>query len=152
VKRLLLLLGAALAAAVTGYLLVGLRQATVTPVRGTDLTWIRAEFGLNDEQFAAVCRLHDEYSGTCAEHCAHIIAARDQLESLTKAAAPASDITSAERRVVELEQVCNDATRAHLRRVAAVMPPDQGERFLRMVEPHLAQLPHDPAGRDGLER
>jgi hypothetical protein len=33
------------------------------------------------------------------------------------------------------------------------MSPDQGARFLRTVEPHLAQLPHDPAvRRDGLGR
>lgn len=149
-KRLVLLFVVALASAAITYSLVGLRQPTLQN-RGSDLGWIRAEFQLDDAQFAAVRQLHDDYSGLCAQHCADIVAARAALTALPPGAT--TDRAVAEQRVVDLEAICNDATRAHLRRVATAMPVTQGERFLRMVEPHLAQLPHDPAvRRDGLGR
>ena len=148
-KRLVSLLIAALAAAAVTFGLVSLWHAPHPP-SGPDpggLAWIRTEFGLSDEQFAAVRRLHEDYSMVCGQHCADIAGAVATLAEVRRSSAGATEITAAERRVAELEAVCNDATRAHLRRVAAAMPAGQGERFLRLVEPHLAQLPHDPASR-----
>lgn len=122
----------------------GLRGPELPPeTSGRDITWLRTEFGLNDEQFAAVRRLHDEYAGVCAQHCADIAAARAELARLGGSDADPAVREAAVRRVLELEAVCNESTRAHLRRVAAAMPAAQGERFLAMIEPHLAQLPHD---------
>ncbi len=143
-KRLVLVLAVALASAVVAYFLVALRRsADMQSLRGSNITWIRTEFGLNDGQFAAVQRLHDDYSGVCAKHCTDVAAARDQLEAIIAANGSPTARAAAEQRVLDLEAVCNDATRAHLHRVAAAMPPAEGERFLRLVEPHLAQLPHD---------
>jgi hypothetical protein len=150
VKRLAFLFLVALASAALTYFVVGLRRPPdhLAQIRGTDLQWLQVEFDLTDEQLAAVRELHDEYSGRCAQHCADIMAARAHLATLP--AGPSADRIAGERRVVELEAICNDATRVHLRRVAGCMPPVQGERFLRTVEPHLAQLPHD--GARGLGR
>lgn len=150
-KRLAVILAAAVAAAVLGYLLVGLRHgATAVALegaRGADLAWIRAEFAISDEQFVAVQALHDAYAGQCAQHCADIVAARTHRDALRSAAGTPAELREAERRIVTLEAVCNDATRAHLRRVAGAMPAAEGERFLRTVEPHLAQIPHDGGRR-----
>lgn len=140
-KRFLTLLAVALASAAVTYFLVGLRQpATLALPANDNLAWIRTEFGLNDEQFSAVRELHRAYAGVCAQHCSAIATARSELATVSTADRPA-----VEQKVRELEATCNEATRAHLHRVAAVMPPDQGERFLHMIEPHLAQAPHDGA-------
>jgi hypothetical protein len=141
VRRLALLLVVALASAAVTYLLVGLRESAPKTTRGSDLSWLKSEFALDDAQFAAIGSLHNEYSGQCAQHCADIMAARAKLAAL-----PPNDGTgraASLQEIAKLEAVCNEATRAHLRRVAAAMPAEEGERFLRTVEPHLAQLPHD---------
>lgn len=148
-KRLALLLVVAAASAAVTYFLVGLRQPR-DPIRssGSDVGWICAEFKLDAGQCAAVRKLHEEYSAQCAQHCAEIVAATSRLDGLAPDAT--TERAAATTRIVELETVCNEATRAHLRRVAAVMPAAQGKRFIHLVEPHLAQLPHDPAVRGGL--
>lgn len=146
-KRILMLLVVALASAGVTYLLVGLRHADDSEVAQGGLAWIQQEFDLSESEFAAIQQLHREYSGVCATHCADIMAAKEELS----AASPA-DRPDLEQRLRELVTACNAATRAHLQRVAAAMPADKGQRFLRLVEPHLAHSPHDPAGRDLLSR
>jgi hypothetical protein len=64
-----------------------------------------------------------------------------------KALVSASDKTAAHAELARLEAVCQDATRAHLKRVAAVMSPDQGARFLSLVEPKVSGQTHSaPVG------
>lgn len=144
-KHVFLIIAVAIVSAAGGYFVAKPDRPAALPGPGTDLQWIRTEFALNDAQFAAVQSLHEKYSGQCAQHCADIIAARHRLEELRASQPPpaAADLTAAEHRLLELEAFCNEATRAHVRRVSAAMPAEQGERFLRTVEPHLAQLPHD---------
>jgi hypothetical protein len=148
VKRLAVLFVVALASAAVTYFLVSLRAGGEASAAG-GLSWMKTEFALSDEQFAAVRELHDEYSGRCAQHCADILAARRALQDLP-ANADDGQRATALTRISQLEAICNEATRAHLRRVAEVMPPGRAERFLRMIEPHLAQQPHD--GNRGLIR
>ncbi len=148
-KRVVFVLVIALASAALTYFLVSRQNSQPPTASAGDLSWIQTEFELSAEQFAAVQQLHEQYSGQCARHCADIIAARRALAALP-ADASVGVRAAASARVTELEAVCNDATRAHLHRVASAMPPTQGERFLRTVEPHLAQLPHD--GARGLSR
>jgi hypothetical protein len=92
------------------------------------MAWLRAEFQLNDAQFAAIKKLHEDYRGVCAEHCAAIMAAE-------KRGAPAAEIAA-------LEKTCVDAMNAHFRRVAALMPSGQGERYLAIVLPRIADYDH----------
>jgi len=152
-KQITLVLIAALVSGVCAFWLVQRRHAaSVSALAGTsgdDLRWIRTEFRLNDAQFAAVKKLHDDYSVVCAGHCADIAAAQQRLKKLTTTGAAADALEAARRDVAAFEEVCNTATRAHIRRVAAVMPADQGTRYLALVEPHLAQSPHD--GSRGLK-
>lgn len=143
-KRLGTIFAAAIVAAVIGFCLVSLRRSAPVPAQnGADLNWLRTEFALDDAQFATIRALHENYSATCARHCGDIASACARRDELRAASVPAAEVTAAEKRITDLTAVCNDATRAHLRRVAAAMSPAQGERFLRTVEPHLAQLPHD---------
>lgn len=156
-KQITIVLIAALVSGLCGFYLVQRRHAVeaaaLSGTRGDDLAWIRAEFGLNDVHYAAVKALHADYSIVCAQHCADIAAAQTRLQELTTRGAAPAEIEAARRDVAALEDVCNTATRAHIRRVAEAMPAGQGQRYIAIVEPHLAHSPHDPATpRDGLGR
>lgn len=150
-KRWLAMFGLAVAALGVGYWVAGQRHAGeltgLTNARGSNLLWLRNEFNLTDEQFAAVSAAHRGYAAVCTRHCADILAARQNLEDVRDHGA---DVAVAEEQLQKLEQVCNDATLAHVRRVAGLMPPEAGKRFLALVEPHLATQPHD--GDRGLDR
>ena len=91
---------------------------------GDAMAWLRTEFHLNASQFAAVQRLHEDYGAVCAEQCAAIAAAR---------------------RKAALEKTCVDAMTAHFRRVAALMPAREGERYLATVLPRVAGYQHAAA-------
>ena len=95
------------------------------------MAWLRAEFHLDAAQFAAIQQLHDEYSRVCAGHCAAIMAARERK-------APPAEVAA-------LEQTCVDAMTAHFRRVAALMPPAEGQRYLATVLPRVAGYAHTGA-------
>lgn len=95
---------------------------------GDAMAWLRVEFHLDDAQFAAIKKLHDDYGVVCAEHCALITHARQQ-------AAPPAELA-------RLERLCVDSMTTHFRRVAAVMAPAQGERYLATVLPRVAGYGH----------
>ncbi len=92
------------------------------------MAWLEAEFHLDAARMASIRKLHEDYGTLCAEHCTRITNAR-------RAAAPAAELG-------QLEQACVDAMTTHFRQVAGLMPATQGERYLRMVLPRVAQYPH----------
>jgi predicted hydrolase (HD superfamily) len=93
--------------------------------------WLRVEFKLDDAQFAAIRRLHDDYYIECTDHCAAIMEARERQ-------APAAE-------VARLEEICESAMTAHFRRVAALMAPAEGRRYLEIVLPRVAGYAHHGA-------
>ena len=95
---------------------------------GDALEWIRAEFKLNDQQFAAVKRLHDEYGAVCNQHCMAIMAAEKRGANREEIAA--------------LENRCVSSMADHFRQVAAQMSPPEGERYLATVLPRIAGYAH----------
>ncbi len=95
------------------------------------MAWLRAEFRLDDAQFAAIEALHDNYGYECARHCSAIMDARERQ-------APAEE-------VARLERVCVDSMTEHFRRVAALMAPGQGERYLAIVLPRVSGYSHEGA-------
>ncbi len=98
---------------------------------GDALAWLRAEFRLDEAQFAAVRRMHEEFSIECSKHCAAIQEARERR-------APAGEIAA-------LEQFCVEEMTRHFRKVAALMAPAQGERYLAVVLPRIAGYSHQGA-------
>lgn len=134
-KNFLITFGMALAACVVAFGVFyaindqpALRRAAR---EGDAMVWLRAEFRLNDAQFAAVKKLHDDYGVRCGEHCAAIMAAK-------KRAAPATEIAA-------LERTCVEAMTVHFDRVAALLPPGEGARYLAMVLPRIADYDHNGA-------
>src|SRR5437762_6473458 len=61
---------------------------------GDAMAWLRTEFHLNDAQFAAIKKLHEDYGTVCAGHCAAIMEAR-------KRSAPPAEIAALEKTCVE---------------------------------------------------
>jgi hypothetical protein len=93
------------------------------------MAWLRAEFHLDETQFGAIKKVHDDYSVVCAGHCAAIMAARARV-------APASEMDA-------LEKTCVEAMTAHFQRVATLMPASEGERYLATVLPRVKGYSHD---------
>jgi len=92
------------------------------------MAWMRLEFKLDDAQFAAIKRLHEDYRDVCAGHCAAIMAAERRQ-------APPAEVAA-------LEKTCVEAMTTHFKRVAALMPPGQGGRYLAIVLPRIADFDH----------
>jgi hypothetical protein len=98
---------------------------------GDAMAWLKAEFQLDDAQFAAIRKLHDDFGAACGGHCAAIMAAKRRQ-------APAAEVAA-------LEQVCVQAMMEHFRRVAALMPAEQGGRYLAIVLPRVKDYDHTGA-------
>lgn len=144
--RILTLLVVLTAAAVAGTLCyhMGTEPALRDAAReGDPMMWLRAEFRLNDDQYARITRLHAGYGEICAQHCRDIQEATDGLNAL-KAAKPADagKVSEAEKRVKELESVCERSIEKHVREVAACMPAKEGERYLVIVLPRISSFDH----------
>ncbi len=106
------------------------------------LAWIQSEFHLSADQTAAIKILHDGYQPVCRDHCQQIHQARSGLAAL-KAGATLAETNAAQAELKRVETICREATRAHLERVAAVMAPAEGARFLALVLPKLSRSNHD---------
>lgn len=131
------LLIAITAAALAFGITYALLQPAPDPAEVDELAWMQKEFRLTPDQSAAIAQLHDDYFPVCMDHCRNIVRARDALAAAGPAERPA-----AQAELARLETVCRDATLAHLQRVAAVMPPDQGTRFLALVTPKVSGHSH----------
>jgi hypothetical protein len=92
------------------------------------MLWLKTEFRLDQDQFAAIERMHRQYLSVCAGHCAHIQAAIAR-------GAPAAEVS-------ELEQECVRSMTDHFHAVAALMPAEQGSRYLALVLPRVADYDH----------
>lgn len=95
---------------------------------GDPMTWLRVEFKLNDAQYAAIEKLHADYGAVCAKHCAAIMAARDRHAAPTEIAA--------------LENDCVRSMTDHFHRVAALMSPNESQRYLAIVLPRIQDYDH----------
>lgn len=95
---------------------------------GDAMEWLRLEFQLNEDQFAAIKQLHEDYGVICAQHCSAIMAAEQR-------GAPKGEIA-------RLENHCVQSMGEHFHRVAALMSPVQGQRYLAVVLPRINDYSH----------
>jgi len=135
-KRVMLWVLCAAVAAAGAFAVTRWMGQRVNPIEGNEIAWLQAEFKLSPEQVAAVSRLHAEYQPICREHCRKIQHVRAELQV-------AADPRAAQTELARVEAICQEATRAHLQRVAAVMEPNEGARFLELVLPKLAGQSHE---------
>lgn len=139
----------ALAALATGFLCYHLSSAPAlhAAVEKRDaMAWLRVDFHLTDRQFAEIRNLHDAYAPSCEEHCRLIQEATKARDALTaiRGSDPAA-AAAAERTLQELRTICETAIAAHVRKVAALMSPEDGQRYLALVLPKIADFDHQMA-------
>jgi hypothetical protein len=115
-------------------------QAAVA--QGDAMAWLRADFHLTDRQFAAIKQLHEAYAPSCAEHCRRIQEETELRDRLRASAGDPAALAAANRDLLTLRHTCETAIAAHVRKVAALMSPDDGRRYLALVLPKIAAFDH----------
>ncbi len=133
-----LLILVALAAGLGAYALTRQFQPAPPTTEGFDeLAWLRQEFALTPTQIERIAALEAAYRPICDAHCARIAELQHQVTAAqTTGRAPPTEA------LAKAAMTCMQASRAHLRDVAAVMPAAQGQRYLALVEPKLVQHDH----------
>jgi Spy/CpxP family protein refolding chaperone len=146
-----LLVAIALVAGLLGYR-AGCDPALHEAARQGDMmAWLKREFHLTDQQYAAIEKLHREYTGSCDEHCRTIQEAMKTRDAL-RAAKPVDGaaVAAAEQHVRELSTRCETALLRHLEQVAALMLPEDGRRYLETMRPLVEKFNHTGAPDLGL--
>jgi hypothetical protein len=117
----------------------------VAAEKGDVWQWLRQDFHLTDQQFAAIQVVHQAYAGTCVEHCRLIQEATKLRDALAaKTSSPAARV-AAELAVKELRSVCEHALTGHVQKVATLMAAEDGRRYLALMLPKIAAFDHATA-------
>lgn len=145
--RLLLLLGMLCLAAAAGYFLVRPWSNGLTPKPAvsdsTGLQWLQREYGLTDAQFQRIKQEHDTYHPRCMEMCEEIRLANARVaELLVNSTAMTPEVEAALKEAEATYARCRATMLAHVYRVAALMPPEAGRRYIQDVAPRLLTGAH----------
>jgi hypothetical protein len=141
----------ALTCAAGGIAYVWVREPLPASATGESdaLLWLRREFKLSADTLARIEKMHADHQVVCEEHCRDIQDARRALRRLRQTQASAEELAAAEARLAEVNLVCTTSLEAHMRQIARVMGGEQGERYLSIVLPRVAQYDH--AGAPALD-
>jgi hypothetical protein len=112
---------------------------------GDTMKWLRTDFHLTDAQLIEIRRLHKSYTGTCEEHCRMIQEATRARNALKAAHGDRASLEEADLKIQQLKTVCEASLTLHVRKVAALMSPDDGRRYLALVLPKIANFDHTAA-------
>jgi Heavy-metal resistance len=135
----------AAAAAYVGYCMSWNPALHAAVAKGDTMEWLRTDFHLADAQLAAIRQLHASYAGTCEEHCRMIQEATRARNALEAAHDNQAAIDAANGEIQRMRRVCEQAIESHVRRVAALMSPEDGRRYLGLVLPKIANFDHTAA-------
>lgn len=116
------------------------------PPQEAGLMWLRDEYQLDDATFERIHALHRDYFRRCENMCRQIDAAdRPLLWRGRRSGPPPADLPAQIASERALCSDCETAATKHLEQVAALMPPEQGRRFLADIMPtiHRQRLEHD---------
>lgn len=108
-----------------------------------ELDWLRREFRLSDEQFARVRTKHQEYAPKCEHLCAQIVEANERLDTMIKNnSAMTPEVAAALHHSAQVQDECRRAMLGHVYAVGGEMSPDQGTRYLAMMQARLVPPKH----------
>ena len=100
-----------------------------------ELAWLKTEFKLSDAEFTKVCQLHFSYTPHCEEMCRRIEKVSAELSQLvTQSNAVTPEIEKKMEEAAELRLECQKMMLAHFYEVSLSMPPEQGKRYLTMMQ------------------
>ena len=104
-------------------------------------TWLRENFSLTSTQIAAIEKIRTDYKQTCSEHCSAVTAAKNRLLSLEHDHLQSTaEYEAARKEWQTLANTYAEAARQHALAIAAQMSPEQGQRYLKLVEPKLTPI------------
>lgn len=145
-KRLvpLALIGVALAVITASFVRRGCCDAQLasSASHGDTRCWFHCEFGLDPATCEAIAAAQAKFEVACEGHCAEVARARARLAALPADASPEAR-EGAVTAVMTAESFCRREREAHIRRLAAMMPPEAAKRYLDIVLPRLAKLDHN---------
>jgi hypothetical protein len=101
-----------------------------------ELTWVKTDLKLNDEQFSKVTALHVAYRPKCVELCKAISDAHKKLAELTRRDGQFTpELEAAIREHAEVHAECQRAMLKHLYETAATLDDEQARRYLETMLP-----------------
>jgi hypothetical protein len=134
----------ALAAVALAYsaheVVIHLRPKPPSP-RQIGLEWLRQEYNIPDEAYQKIALLHQEYFVRCDEMCATMERTHRPLLHRKGVAMTQEMRARALRHEKAVCENCLDNMVLHLTKVAALMPPLEGERFLKDILPEVINPP-----------
>jgi hypothetical protein len=113
-----------------------------------ELSWLRDELDLSDEQFAKVRQLHVGYRPKCVVMCRRIREAHERLDAASRGE---EEVTPELKAAIEdharLHAECQQAMLEHLYETAAVLDDDQARRYIETMLPYALDFSHsEPEG------
>ncbi len=103
-----------------------------------ELEWLRHEFKRDDRLLAEVRRLHEEYDPTCDRLCNRMTAAQANLRGrIAGSQSLTPELAQALQQAAAARQECQAAMLQQIYRVGQAMSPDQRQRYLEKMEPHV---------------
>ena len=140
-KKGLLILGVALLAGIAAFMVA--RSHRQSGHNGIlldtlpELTWLRTDLQLSDEQFAKASELHKAYRPTCTEMCHNIAEAHARLETLARSGRGVTpELVEAIRHHAQVHAECQQRMLEHLYQTAALLDDRQAVRYLETMIPH----------------
>ena len=102
-----------------------------------ELTWLRKELQLTEEQFQKVAALHKEYRPECVQLCAKIDQAREKVRlAAEKGNELNPELVAALEEQAKVHVQCQQAMVGHIYKTAALLDHPQAERYLAATLPH----------------
>jgi hypothetical protein len=119
----------------------GKRGTIVTDV-WPELSWLRNELGLTEDQFGRVEALHAAYRPKCEGLCTRIAESLEKLESLAAtSSAMTPELAAAFRERAQVHADCRTAMLEHFYQTAACMNKEQAAKYLKMMLPYALDAP-----------
>ena len=108
-----------------------------------ELQWLRVSLHLTEPQFEKVQALHLAYQPKCAELCMRIQHSDHALqEAASRSRAVTAEVTNLMHERADLTKECQQAMLKHVYETAACMAPEQANKYLKTVLPHVLGTAH----------
>jgi Heavy-metal resistance len=104
--------------------------------RSTPMSWLRAQFSLNEQQARKVEQIHSEYETDCAQMCARIAQTDERLANLICSSQTMTpEIQAAIVETDRLRSECRTKMLEHFYRIAGELPAQKQREYLEVVLP-----------------
>lgn len=108
-----------------------------------ELQWLRTSLHLTDSQFEKLRTLHLAYQPKCAELCMKIQHSDHALlEASSRSREVTGDVIKLMHERAALTQECQQAMLQHVYETAACMAPEQADKYLKIMLPHVLGPAH----------